>query len=183
MVGAFPIDQVAKLHCHCNNLGSTGQGNGEIWLNLLAWGEVFWGPALLRGLLSCFRLFHQLGFTWRTPAGPTVLPHRNIAWHSLQCPLGGRHSPIHGGRDGTGWATAEQLHFLPASLPPSLPPSAQGAQHSRPRRPCRATSAFGTGNFQVTVSSVRVKVHPKLLMNWQPLPWWSVCDYPTESLI
>lgn len=89
-----------------------------------------------------------------------VLPHRNIAWYPLSCPLDGSCSPIHAGRDEACWTPAGQLDFLP----PSLPPSVQGVQHSRPRRPCRATSAFRTGHFQVPVSSIRVKVHPKLLV-------------------
>lgn len=73
-------------------------------------------------LSRAFKLFHQLGFTWRISAGSTVLPHRNIVWHVLRGLLGGSHSPIHAGKDEARWTTVTQLDFLPASLLPSLPP-------------------------------------------------------------
>lgn len=176
MLGVFLTDQEAELWCCSDTFGFPWprKCSNLAQLDSRRWG--FLRSALLRGdcsweLSRAFRLFHQLGFTWRTSsAGPTVLPHRNIAWNPL--PLGGSNSPVHGGRDEACWTTAEQLDFLPASL------------HTQPSSvPCGATSAFGTGVFQVTVSSVRVKAHPKLQMKWQPLPWWSVSDYPTESLI
>lgn len=64
-------------------------------------------------------------------------------------------------------------------------PSVLGGTHSpaceRTQVPLGANSGFGAVAVQVTGSSIRV--YCGLLTNWQLLSWWSVCEYPTESLI
>lgn len=65
---------------------------------------------------------------------------------------------------------------LPSVLSGTHSPGREGTQ-----LPLGANSGFGAVAFQVTGSSIRV--YCRLLTNWQPLSWWSVCEYPTESLI
>lgn len=65
---------------------------------------------------------------------------------------------------------------LPNVLSGTHSPGREGTQ-----LPLGANSGFGAVAFQVTGSSIRV--YCRLLTNWQPLSWWSVCEYPTESLI